>query len=192
MENFKKALAEEAPFKLSEEVMDKFCGIMEEKRIKKREVLIQSGEFNDNIYIVKEGILRRSHMDGDKEVTVAFALAGTVIMSYHSYCYRLPAYSQFDACCDSVVMVVSKSKFEKLTEESHEFALWALNMSHCQLYYNEVKQALINGSAIERYRSLLKNRPEILEKVSLKIIASYLGVTNAYLSRMRKQFAKMD
>ena len=66
MENLKKALAEEAPFKLSEEVMDKFCSIMEEKRLKKREVMIQCGELNDNIYVVKEGILRRSHMDGDK------------------------------------------------------------------------------------------------------------------------------
>lgn len=186
MKEFKKALADEAPFKLSEEVMDKFCSIMEEKHLKKREVLIQSGEFNDNIYIVKEGILRRSHMDGDKEVTVAFALAGTVIMSYHSYCYRLPTYYQFDACCDSVVMVVTKAKFEALIRESHEFALWALNMAHCSLYYYEVKQSVINGSAIDRYKALLKNRPEILRCVSLKIIASYLGVTDTYLSKLRK------
>lgn len=186
MENLKKALAEESPFKLSEEVMDKFCSIMEEKRLKKREVMIQCGELNDNIYVVKEGILRRSHMDGDKEVTVAFALTGTVIISYHSFCYHLPAYYQFDACCDSVVMVVSKSKFDQLVAESHEFAMWALNMAYCSLYYYEVKQSVINGTAIDRYRALLKNRPEILKKVSLKIVASYLGVTNAYLSRIRK------
>lgn len=190
MENLKKALAEEAPFKLSEEVMDKFCSLMEEKHLKKRDVMIQCGELNDNIYIVKEGILRRSHMDGDKEVTVAFALTGTVIISYHSFCYHLPAYYQFDACCDSVVMVVSKTKFDQLVAESHEFAMWALNMAYCSLYYYEVKQSVINGTAIDRYRALLKNRPEILEKVSLKIVASYLGVTNAYLSRIRKQLIK--
>lgn len=187
MEKFKKALSDEAPFKLSAETMDKFCSIMEEKHLKKRDVMIQCGELNDNIYIVKEGIVRRTHMDGDKEVTVAFALAGTVIMSYHSYCYHLPAYYQFDACCDSVVMVVTKAKFESLIRESHEFALWALNMAHCSLYYYEVKQSVINGSAIERYRALLKNRPEILQCVSLKIIASYLGVTDTYLSRIRKR-----
>ena len=186
MKKFKQALSEEAPFKLSDEVMDRFCSLMEEKHLKKGDVLIECGELNDNIYIVKEGILRRSHMDGDKEVTIAFALTGTVIISYHSYCYRRPSYYQFDACCDSVVMVVKKSQYEQLINECHEFAVWALNMAQCSLYYYEVKQSVINGSAIERYQALLKNRPEILEKVSLKIVASYLGVTNAYLSRIRK------
>ncbi len=190
MENFKKALAEEAPFKLSEAAMDKFCSLMVEKRLKKKDVMIQCGELNDNIYVVKEGILRRSHMDGDNEVTVSFALAGTVIISYHSFCYHLPAYYQFDACCDSVVMVVSKSKFYQLVAESHEFAMWALSMAYCSLYYHEVKHSVINGSAIDRYRALLKSRPEILEKVSLKIVASYLGVTNSYLSRIRKRLVK--
>lgn len=187
MEKFKQALAEEAPFKLSLQTMDKFCDIMTERQYKKGEVIIECGLLNDNIYIVKEGIVRRTHMDGDKEVTAAFGLPGTMIISYHSYCYRQPAYYQFDACCNSVLMMVTKNDFERLARENHEFALWALNMAHCSLYYYEVKQSVINGTALERYKALLHNRPEILQNVSLKIIASYLGITHTYLSRLRKQ-----
>ena len=80
--------------------------------------------------------------------------------------------------------------FDKFVKESHEFAQWALSMAQCQLYYDELKQSLINGNAKERYLSLLNNRPEILQKVSLGIVASYLGVTQQYLSYIRKQLTK--
>ena len=190
MENFRKILADEAPFKLSNETMDKFCSIMKPLSLKKKDILIDSGKIDTNIYIVKSGIIRRVYMDGMKEVTVAFALPGTVIISYHSYCYRQPTYHQFEACCDSEIMVVTKEQYEDLVAESHEFARWALNMAQCQLYYNEIKQTVINGDAQERYESLLKNRPEIIRTVSLRIIASYLGVSQAYLSRIRNKIFK--
>lgn len=190
MENFKKILADEAPFKLSGETMDKFCNIMKPMYLKKKDILIDSGKIDTNIYIVKSGIIRRTYMDGMKEATVAFALAGTMIISYHSYCYGQPTYHQFEACCDSEIMVVTKEKFEELVAESHEFARWALNMAQCQLYYKEIKETVINGDAMERYESLLKNRPEIIQTVSLGIIASYLGVSQSYLSRIRNRILK--
>lgn len=191
MVDFKKILADEAPFKLSNETMDKFCSIMKPIKLKKRDILIDSGKVDTNIYIVKSGVIRRLYMDGMKETTVAFALAGTMIISYHSYCYRQPTYHQFEACCDCEIMVVTKEKFEELVAESHEFARWALNMAQCQLFYNEVKQTVINGDAMERYESLLKNRPEIIQTVSLRIVASYLGVSQSYLSRIRKRLSKI-
>lgn len=49
-----------------------------------------------------------------------------------------------------------------------------------------MKNRLIAGSAKERYVSFLKNRPEILNQVQLKVIASYLDVTPQYLSKLRK------
>lgn len=190
MEVFRKKLADEAPFKLSNETMDKFCSLMTPLSLKKKDILIDSGKIDTNIYIVKTGIIRRICMDGLKESTVAFALPGTMIISYHSYCYRKPTYHQFEACCDTEIMVVTKDQFEELIAESHEFARWALNMCQCQLYYNEIKQMIINGDAQERYEALLNNRPEIIKNVSLRIIASYLGVSQAYLSRIRNKIFK--
>lgn len=101
-----------------------------------------------------------------------------------------PSYYHIDACCDSVILQLPKQIFDNFVKESHEFAQWALSMAQCQLYYDELKQSLINGNAKERYLSLLNNRPEILQKVSLGIVASYLGVTQQYLSYIRKQLTK--
>ena len=72
-------------------------------------------------------------------------------------------------------------------ESSHEFARWALSYEQGQLYYLEKKDTVINGDARERYESLLRQRPDILEKVALKHIASYLGITPQYFSRLKQQ-----
>ena len=60
-------------------------------------------------------------------------------------------------------------------------------MAYCQLYFYEMKLCVIKGDARERFRSLIQNRPEILEKVPLNAIASYLGITPSYLSRLKKK-----
>lgn len=56
-----------------------------------------------------------------------------------------------------------------------------------QLYSCEHKLYLINGTARDRYLSVIRNRPEIIEAVPSKIIASYLGVTPQYLCRLKSE-----
>ena len=186
MEELKLALLKESSYKLPEDIMKEFCSYMEEKTLKKNEVIIQSGSFDDNIYIVKEGICCQAVFDGNKERVMSFALPGTVMISWHSFCHRYLSHVQIRACCPSTIMVVKKVKFEKLINESREFSLWVNYLNFEQLYLYEMKNRVINGTALERYRALLKNRPIILQKVPLKIIAQYLGVTPIYLSKLRR------
>ncbi len=190
MEEFKKVLAEEASFKLSEETMNCFCALMEEVHLKRYDYMIKSGDMDDNIYIVKEGVIRRTHQDGEKIITNSFAIKGSVLMSWHCYYFNQPSYSQFQACCDTIVMRVPRAKFDELIAGSHEFAQWVLSLAHGTLYYQEFKSRVIKGDVKERYMSLIKNRPEIIQKVPLGFIASYLGITQSHLSRMRNELAK--
>ena len=105
----------------------------------------------------------------------------------HCFYAHQPAFYQVDACCPSIVLRITKSHFDHLVESSHEFARWALSYEQGQLYYLEKKDTVINGDARERYESLLRQRPDILEKVALKHIASYLGITPQYFSRLKQQ-----
>lgn len=190
MEEFKKILAEEALFKLSDEIMDRFCSYMEEIHLKRYDYMIKSGDIDNNIYVVKDGIIRRTHEVGDKIMTNSFAIRGSVLISWHCYYFNQPSYSQFQACCDTVLMRVPKAKFDELIATSHEFAQWALSLAHGTLYYQEFKSRAIKGTVKERYTSLIKGRPEIIQKVPLGFIASYLGITQSHLSRMRNELAK--
>ena len=190
IEDFKKVLADEAEYKLSDKAMDMFCACMEEVHLKRYDYMIKSGDMDNNIYIVKDGIMRRTHEVDGKIVTNSFAIKGSVLISWHCYYFNQPSYSQFQACCDTVLMRVSKEKFDELIATSHEFAQWALSLAHGTLYYQEFKSRAIKGTVKERYTSLIKGRPEIIQKVPLGFIASYLGITQSHLSRMRNEFAK--
>ncbi len=192
MEMFKEVLSKECPFKLSDEMMDVFCASMDEIRLKRYDLLIKSGEFDSNIYIVKEGILRRAHQVGDKMVTKSFASSGSVLMSWHCYFQNLPSFSSFEACCNSVVMRVTKERFDELVVTSHEFSQWALSIANATLYLGEFRDKVINGNVKERYLNLIKSRHDVMKDVPLGFIASYLGITQSHLSRIRKELLYVD
>lgn len=187
MNDLKELLAKECDYKLPDNIMDRFLGMMDEIQIKAKELLIRGGVFDDNIYFLKEGIMCDRYFDGNIEKTHVFSLPGTMMISLHSYYMRIPAFFHVEACCDSTVMRITKKNFDKLTDEYHEFAKWITRMLFCQLYFFEMKLALIHGSAKERFISLIKNRPEIIANCSNAIIASYLGITQSYLSRLKKR-----
>jgi CRP-like cAMP-binding protein len=189
MEEFKRILALEAPFQLSDEMMNIFCASMEEMKLKRYDVLVKAGVVDDNVYIVKKGVLRRAYNVGDRTITKSFATKGSVILSWHSYLMSKPSFTIFEACCDSVVMRVSKARFDELIATSHEFSRWVLSIVQSTLYLDEFKSSVLSGDVKERYISLIKNRPEVMHDVPLGFIASYLGITQQHLSRIRKQIA---
>lgn len=190
MEDLKKLLAKEAQYKLRDEVMDHLLDSMTEVRLKTNDIVIEYGTLNSDIYILKDGILRLVYLNGETERTYAFALPGTMLLSYHVYCMHQPAFMQVEACTESTILKMSRRDFDNLMEESHEFSLWMTSSSLQQLYFLEWKLSVINGTAKERFISLVNNRPEIMEKVSLKVIASYLGITPEYLSKLKREFLR--
>jgi CRP-like cAMP-binding protein len=175
---------------MKEETMERFLGLMTElPELKTGEPLIPYDRYDNNIYVLKSGIIRSVYFDGIQERTFAIAMAGTVMISYYSFYRREPSYFQLEACCDATVaMKISKSAFVNLIKESNDFAQWILWMSVGQLWFYEKKLAVVNGDARERFESLLRNRPEIIEKVPAKIIASYIGITPQYLSKLKRDF----
>lgn len=188
MPDFRSILKEEGNFSPTGEILDKVLSAAEEIYIKPRTPIIESGRINSNVYIVKEGIIRILHFEQDKEITFGFASPGTFLLSPHSYYMNIPAFLQAETCkTPATVLRISKSRFDSLLAESHELALWMLNLAIGQLFSCERKLYLINGTAKERYSSVLKNRSEIIRAVPAKVIASYLGVTPQYLCRLKEE-----
>jgi CRP-like cAMP-binding protein len=189
-DEFRKLLHAECTYRMKEETMDEFIGLMSEMELKNKEVLVPYGKLDNNVYIVRSGILRYAYFDGAKEVTFGFALPGTVMISYYAFYKHEPSFFQIEACCPSSVMKISKAAFDSLTERSNDFALWMLRLSASQLWLYEKKLAVVNGEAKDRFESLLRLRPEIIDTVSSRILASYIGIIPSSLSRLKRQFKK--
>ena len=188
MDTLRKQLDAECGYRMKDETMDRLLGLMTEFELKRNKALIPYGECDNNIYVVREGIVRIAYFDGFKEKTFGFALPGTLMISYYAFCKNTPSFSKYEACCDSVIMKIPKAKFIELANQSHDFALWVMHMSLEQLLFHERKMEIINGDAKEQLEALIEHRPEIIENVSSKIIASYIGITQQYLRTLKQQF----
>ncbi len=185
MDDLKQLLYEESRYKMSDELFERFIGATTEVDLKNREVLIPYGKLDTNLYVQKSGILRACWFDGENEKTDGFALPGSIVMSYHSHFMRLPAFFQVESCGESSVLKLSKQQLDSLVDSSNEFAKWFIAVQSAQLYLYEFKHSAITGNVKERYQALVKNRPEILNRVPVKIVASYLGITPNYLSHLK-------
>lgn len=178
--------------KLDREVLMEFLRKGEVCQYERGELLGDPGEIDTHIYILVDGITRQWHWSGDKEVTKGFGLPPTISIHYMSYYGGRPSNTYYEACCRSKVLRFSKEDFDAMNEAHHQFALWSLNCVQNQLFYYELKDSRIHGSVKEQYEAVEKNRPEIIRNVPLKTIASYLGVSPQYLSKIRNKKHKND
>lgn len=157
-------------------------------QLRRREAMIDAGKFDPNIYIVKNGMVRLTYMDNNLERTRGFAMPGTLLISYHSYYGDAPSFYRFEAVVPSVVVKISKEKFDKLIKEDQEFAFWLLQGAQNHIYYEEIKNKNTSGEAKNKLIQLMQDWPEIFTKVPAKIIASYMGITEVHLSRIKAEF----
>ena len=110
------------------------------------------------------------------------------ILDYHSYLGKGSA-CNIEACTPARLIRLRWRDYDELLNINFEFCRWRLMMAYNQMFFMEFKNSVFMGNARERYLQLLAKRPEIIRHVSLKIIASYLGVTPNYLSNLRHSLA---
>lgn len=153
------------------------------------DTVIGMDSYCPDVFIVRDGIVRFADIDNERERTFAFALPGTIFMSKYSFVMGKPSYYSVEACCDTELLRISNSDYWNLVGTYHELTLFMLHYAYGELYFQEYKNAtVINGSARERYKKMLGDRPYIIEKVPQKIIASYLGITPEYFSKLKREY----
>ena len=179
-------LKDECSYAFDETEMAEFLSNGTTLSLASGETIVKAAEVSRDIYFIIDGITQSWYWNGDREKTAFFSQAGTMLISYHSYYFGKGSFYNVSACCPTRILCVKKEVYDRFIASSHSFAQWSLSMSQCQLFFFEMKNRVIAGSARERYEAFIKTRPEIMQRVPLKIIASYLDVTPQYLSKLRR------
>lgn len=185
-------LKKEGTTPVSDQVLLKFLESAQEITLKRNQAIVDEGEINSDIHIVREGVIRYCYQRKGRDITAYFAMPATPVCSYHSFCMNSPSFYRLEACTKAKVLRIKKEDFLDMIRKSREFALWVIDILQCQLYFLEYKDKVITGNAADRLVSLFKNRPELLRAVSSKVIASYLGITESYLSRLKRKLFEED
>lgn len=178
--------------RLTDAEFDRCRGFFVEKRVRKRQFLLQEGEVSRAIAYVTDGCLRSYTVDrkGEEHI-IQFAIADWWISDLQSYLTGSPATYTIDAIQDSTVLLLEREarvrlldavpameRFFRLLQEANYIAM------HRRI------NASLSESAEERYLAFLKTYPALVEQVPQGQIASYLGITPQSLSRIRKDLSQ--
>lgn len=164
------------------------------KSLRKNEFFLEAGKVSNEYLFLEAGFMRSFVFDPDgQEVTTNFYAANQVVFEVNSFFNRIPAQENIQALTDCNVWALTFQELNQLFHglpEFREFGRGMLVKGFSGLKMRMLSQ--ITETAEERYAKLLKNNPEILQQAPLKQIASYLGITDSSLSRIRKEFARHD
>ncbi len=189
--DFAIALRDESIYPLSENIVAFLLNNSETLKYAKNQVILPYDSKDDSIYFVKDGIIRGTVVNGaGSEITVGFGVCGTMFYSSQCYTLGLPSIYQFIACTETQLYRIKKSDFDRHIDENHEFCRWIMGSFGLRICYNERRNDGFNANATEKYMWLLKERPEIIQAVNDKVLASYLGISCVHLSRIKANMLK--
>ncbi|MBC7862622.1 MAG: Crp/Fnr family transcriptional regulator [Bacteroidia bacterium] len=171
---------------ISTELEKALTSFISKKSFKKNEFLLRADEYCNSLYFVEKGSLRGFYFHEEKEITNWFALEGDFGTSFYPFISKTRSYENIQALEDVEVSVLNNTELKKLYSDFPETE--KLGRIILEDYYSKLEERLINiqfKSAKERYSNLMENRPQIIQRVPLGHLASYLGITQETLSRIR-------
>jgi CRP-like cAMP-binding protein len=176
-------------YRISDSAQQALCERFEQVELNKNDFLLGAGRVCRSLYFLESGCLRGYYHLGEKEVTHWFGFENDFVTSYHSFITQQPAVENIQLIERSVLWAISKETLSALFNDHHDIE--RLVRIATEKYYLRLEERFVNGhfkTAGERYRMLLQQQPHVLERVPLGYIASYLGISQETLSRIRSKF----
>ena len=156
------------------------------KEVEKGEILLNEGQISHHIVLVGKGMLRQFYYKNGKDVTEHFSYEGCIVICIESTLKQEPTRLMIEALEQSVVYLLPYNKLMALTEVSWEINMFYRKILEYSLIVSQVKaDSWRFETARERYNQLMSTQPEVIKRVPLLHIASYLLMTPETLSRVR-------
>ncbi|MUH35908.1 Crp/Fnr family transcriptional regulator [Zobellia amurskyensis] len=154
----------------------------------KGHILLKAKKIETSIYFIKKGIVRAFSNLADNEVTFWFGKEGDTVISMKSYVARKKGYEDIELLENCELYELKTQDLQKLFNEDIQIANWGRKFAEQELIKTEERLIFLQfKNASERYASLLKNSPDLVKRVQLRHISSYLGITQVSLSRIRAE-----
>ncbi|WKW47465.1 Crp/Fnr family transcriptional regulator [Myroides sp. JBRI-B21084] len=172
-----------------EEIILKYCT---QNSFKNKSVLIKPGDEAHFTYFVLKGILRSFTIDDNGTIHIlSFATPGWWVADMYSYLSNKPAILYVDTLEDSEVFIFQKCDIEQLYEKVPKLERFFRILTENNLIANQ--QRVLDKMALtaeERYEKFLQKYPTIVNCLPQKYIASYIGVTPEFFSKMKSNLLR--
>ncbi|TNE81790.1 MAG: Crp/Fnr family transcriptional regulator [Bacteroidetes bacterium] len=168
------------------ELMADLMRISQRKNFAKHELLHQEGKVCKQLFYVESGLVRAFYYRDGEEITAHFAPEHTMLTAIDSVIQNKASRYSLEVLEDSSILSISYPDLKEILLQKPQYEK-VLRMYLERIYIDlaERIEDVLFHTAKERYAKLMKDRPSLLQRVQLKHIASYLGITQETLSRIR-------
>ena len=164
----------------------------ERRTINKDEILLEEGKICWHLYFIESGLLRYYiHKDGN-DITKFFTEAPYCFTSQVSFTAEKPAVENIQAIENSIIWQTTLEQANDLLALKSWNTFIRKLLQEVQYYTEEILQEIQTETAEKRYEKILTNQPDLVQRVPLKHLASYLGIAPQSLSRIRKKTVGVD
>lgn len=177
---------------LSEHDLERIFSFHHRKEFKKGAYFLKENEVSNSYMILENGLMRSYVLDTDNnDITIEFFTESNVVINASSLFQRIPSKENIQAITDCVAYEILFDDFQELFHSIEGMREWGRMWFSFQLFQSRYQKIeMITESAKERYLKLMKEKPQIIQQAPLKQIATYLGITDTSLSRIRKEIAE--
>jgi CRP-like cAMP-binding protein len=162
------------------------------REISKNNFLLKEGKVSNEYFFLENGFIRAFAYDTEgNDVTTNFYSNNQVVFEVSSFFNRTISRENIQATEDCTGWFITYEQLNNLFHSLPEFRDFGRSILVKGFAALKVRMlSMITETAEQRYDTLLKTNPEIFQHASLKHIASYLGITDTSLSRIRKEYSK--
>ncbi len=165
-----------------------FLDILEIKMFKKKEFLLRESEICNKVTFINSGCIRLFYNVEGVENTIQFFFGGSWYTDYASFLTGQPTLENVQALEDCVVVQFKKGDLYELFDTFSIFdRVGRVMAENAFLSLSMLNRMIANEEPQQRYLNLMKQRPNVVEKIPQHYIASYLGIKPETLSRIRKR-----
>ncbi len=189
MEAFRKYL-EKFPHYRSE-MFETVLPYLSIKKIEAGDYFLEEGRICKNIAFIEEGLMRLFYLNDGKEVTRCFCKENTITCSYKSLITNTPSELSIQAIEPTKLVVFSYHSLQKLYEKELFWQQVGRLAAENEFINTECHNRFLSDlSATEKYKEVIESDAELLQRVPLNYLASYLQVAPETLSRVRKKIIR--
>lgn len=174
---------------LKDDDLGQICRAHEKVLFQKNSFLLRNGQTANEYFVIESGLMRSFVMDTEgNDITTNFFAEGEIVIEVSSLFQRIPTRENIQALTDCTCWKIDFDVFQYLFHSMEGFSEWGRSWMAGELFrFKQRSVEMIAESATERYLKLIREKPHVIRQAPLKHIATYLGVTDTSLSRIRKE-----
>ena len=175
---------------ISEEDWQFFASKLIKSSFKKKDAILRTGQVENYLSFIEQGMVRFFIPEETKDITFAFAFENNFVSAYDSFLTQTPCAYNIEALSNTILWQVSFNQLQEIyAKTTVGNTIGRLASEDLFLKKSARELSLLNDTAEERYLKLFSERPELIQKIPLKYLASYIGITPQALSRIRKRIS---